>query len=257
MLVCIGNISIGFHVAGFARSQLVLILGAWVFAQALLDVYGYTESPATSSSSQEPVSTAQAADNTHPKDKPELAMRSPDEGSSQQPVSTAQADASTPEGKSESAMRSPEDDVLVDKGFIAQSSVSKEAKAAAHEVLVRVLETGPSSLEPVKEAVGALRALASGAVQQSTLCLNKAWLQVCLSVYVVGEHTLPTGVVQYSIFCLEMLWLQVRYSSPHYASTCLPASSVCIWQPIQFQCQRFRGKLSSPMLEDKQHTLLP
>ena len=161
--------------AGFARSQLALILGAWVFAQALLDVYGYTESPATSSSSQEPVSTVKAADNTDPEDKPELAMRSPNEGSSQQPVSTAQADASTPEGKSESAVRSPEDDVLVDKGFIAQSSVSKEAKAAAREVLVRVLETGPSSLEPVKEAVGALRALASGAVQHSAFCLRMPW----------------------------------------------------------------------------------
>ena len=92
--------------------------------------------------------------------------------------------------------------------------------------------------------------------QQCILCLNLAWLQVCLSVHVVGEHTLTRFACQ-SIFCLEMPWLQVRYSSPHYASTCLPASSVCIWQPIQFQCQRFRGKLSSPMLEDKQHTLLP
>ena len=180
------------------------------------------------------MSTVKAADDTNPEDKPELAMRSPDEGSSEGPVSTAQADGSNPEGKSESAVRSPEDDVLVDTGFIAQSSVSKEAKAAAHEVLVRVLETGPSALEAVKEAVGALRALVSGAVQQSTLCLNKAWLQVCLSamLWVNIRWLLVCSTVQ---FCLKMPWLQVRYSSPHSASTCLPASSVCILQPIQFQ----------------------
>ncbi|KAL3156347.1 hypothetical protein ABBQ38_000664 [Trebouxia sp. C0009 RCD-2024] len=174
-----------------ARSQLAQILGAWVFAQALLDVYGYTEASPASLSSQEPVSTAQAdgsspgdnpklavrspaslssqepvstaqADGRSPGDKPESAVSSPEELSSREPMSTPQAGGGTPGDKTESAPRSPEEDMLVDKGFFAQSSISKETKAAAHEVLVRVLETGPSSLEPVKEAVGALRALASG-----------------------------------------------------------------------------------------------
>lgn len=138
-----------------------------MFAQALLDVYGYTEAAATSPSSRGPVSTAQA-DGNNPGDKPESAVSSPEEGSLQEPMCTPQAGGSIPDDTSESVVRSPEEDMLVDKGFFAQSSVSKDTKAAAHEVLMRVLETGPSSLEPVKEAVGALRALASGVVSCSS-----------------------------------------------------------------------------------------
>lgn len=128
-----------------------------MFAQALLDVYGCVQAPANPLPSDGSLPTVQAS--AHP---------SPSEG----PSPTAQADSSKPEDESELAMRSPEDDMLVDTGFYAQSSISKETKAAAYEVLVRVLETGPSSLEPVKEAVGALRALAPGAVYQSTACSN-------------------------------------------------------------------------------------
>ena len=79
-------------------------------------------------------------------------------------LTAAQADDSQQKGRADSVARCPEEDILLDTSFIAQSSFSKEGKAAAHEVLVRVLETGPSSLEPVKEAVGALRALATGVV---------------------------------------------------------------------------------------------
>lgn len=113
------------------RSQLAHILGAWVFAQALLDVYGYVEN---------------------------LAAASLDEA----PATTEQTGGGTKEDMHSMAARCPEDDMLVDSGFFAQSTFSKDAKAAAQEVLVRVLKTGPSSLEPVKEAVGALKALATG-----------------------------------------------------------------------------------------------
>lgn len=115
------------------RSQLAHLLGAWVFAQALLDVYGYMENSATGSCDAIPLTTDHE-----------------------------QAGGSTKEHMRSMVARCPEDDMLVDSGFFAQSSFSKEAKAAAQEVLVRVLETGPSSLEPVKEAVGALRALVTG-----------------------------------------------------------------------------------------------
>lgn len=115
------------------RNQLAHIMGAWVFAQALLDVYGYVENSATGSPDGEPLTTEHTGGNT----------------------------------KGNMAAGYPEDDMLVDTGFFAQSSFSKEAKAAAHEVLVRVLETGPGSLEPVKEAVGALRALATGVVSKT------------------------------------------------------------------------------------------
>ena len=125
--------SAGWIALGSMRNQLAHIIGAWVFVQALLDVYGYVET---------------------------LATGSPDGG----PLSTEQTSGSAKENM---AARCPEDDMLVDTGFFAQSSFSKEAKAAAHEVLVRVLETGPSSLEPVKEAVGALRALAAGVLEQA------------------------------------------------------------------------------------------
>ena len=122
------------------RSQLAHILGAWVFAQALLDVYGYMGN---------------------------LAMGSPHKG----PLTTKQTGS-----MSNVAALCPEEDMLVDSGFFAQSSFSKEAKAAAQEVLVRVLETGPSSLEPVKEAVGALRALAAGVFWHTTpkICQRNA-----------------------------------------------------------------------------------
>lgn len=106
-----------------------------MFAQALLDVYGYVGDSATGS---------------------------PDRGA----LTAEKPGSSTKENRSNMAARCVEDDTLVDSGFFAQSSFTKEAKAAAKEVLVRVLQTGPSSLEPVKEAVGALRTLASGVFSQ-------------------------------------------------------------------------------------------
>ena len=128
------------------RSQVAHILGAWVFAQALLDVYGYTNSSAPGS--------------------PHHRLPTPNSAGSKQEDKSwenkTQEDRKQ-ENKGDVAAGCPvEDDMLVDTGFFAHSTFSKEAKTAAHEVLVRVLETGPSSLEPVKEAVGALRALAAG-----------------------------------------------------------------------------------------------
>ena len=106
-----------------------------MFAQALLDVYGYVGDSATGSSAKGALTTEKLG-------------------------------GSTKENRSNMAARCLEDDTLVDSGFFAQSNFTKEAKAAAQEVLLRVLETGPSSLEPVKEAVGALKALASGVFSQ-------------------------------------------------------------------------------------------
>lgn len=122
------------------RSQVAHILGAWVFAQALLDVYGYTDSSAPGS--------------------PHGRLTPNGAGSKQEDKSW---EDKKQEDKGDVAAVGPvEDNMLVDTSFFAHSTFSKEAKTAAHEVLVRVLETGPSSLEPVKEAVGALRALAAG-----------------------------------------------------------------------------------------------
>ena len=63
-------------------------------------------------------------------------------------------------------MASADDGLLVDAGFFAQSNFSKEAKAAANECLMQMLEAGPSLLEPVKEAVGALKALCTGVLTE-------------------------------------------------------------------------------------------
>lgn len=55
-----------------------------------------------------------------------------------------------------------DDAMLIDNSFLAKKNLHKDAAAAADESLIRVLESGPSLLEAVKEAVGALKALIPG-----------------------------------------------------------------------------------------------
>lgn len=127
------------------RSQLAHILGAWTLAQALLNVHGYHAAP--------PALTQPA---------------------SAPPTLSADDDSESGEDTNDLATAPLDDALLVDPGFVAHSNFSKEAKAAAIEVLVRVLEAGPSSLEPVREAIGALKALALG--MKSIFWCTCTWL---------------------------------------------------------------------------------
>ena len=60
------------------------------------------------------------------------------------------------------SLQGEENDALIDTGFLSKRTSDKETAAAADESLIRVLESGPNSLEAVKEAAGASKALISG-----------------------------------------------------------------------------------------------
>ena len=73
------------------------------------------------------------------------------------------ADSSDDEDESHSlALQDDEEDMLIDTRLLSKRTSSKETAAAADEALMRVLEGGPSSLEAIKEAAGALKALITG-----------------------------------------------------------------------------------------------
>ena len=79
----------------------------------------------------------------------------------------------------DSAMTTADDGLLVDAGFFAQSSFSKEAKAVANACLTQMLEAGPSSLELVKEAVGALKALCTGVLREAICPADELQSNIC------------------------------------------------------------------------------
>ena len=72
------------------------------------------------------------------------------------------ANFSDEEEELDGGMQEEDDDALIDTGFLSKRTSDKETAAAADESLIRVLESGPNSLEAVKEAAGALKALISG-----------------------------------------------------------------------------------------------
>ena len=77
--------------------------------------------------------------------------------------------ASSSDDEEDFAGAALQDDALIDTGFLSKRTSDKETAVAADESLIRVLESGPSSLEAVKEAAGALKALVTGKA-----CLHKS-----------------------------------------------------------------------------------
>ncbi|KAL0024042.1 hypothetical protein WJX77_011314 [Trebouxia sp. C0004] len=107
------------------KGQVAHTLGAWILAKALLDTHAPLALPT-------PTKAAAAA------------LRfgaESDEDDDQQDLTDA---------------------MLIDTGFLAKRNLDKDTAAAADEALIRVLESGPNSLETVKEAAGALKALIAG-----------------------------------------------------------------------------------------------
>ena len=111
------------------------MLGAWVLAKALLDTHA-------------PLAAPLAA-----------AITSGASG----PASVSNPDASRGAGQHDLAgIRDDEDAMLIDCSFLAKQNLNKQVAAAADEAFLRVLEAGPSSLDAVKEATGALKSLIAG-----------------------------------------------------------------------------------------------
>jgi len=122
--------------AGIVKSQVAHTLAAWVLVKALLDTHA-------------PLAPAAAT-----RDAP-----GPGAGSSEEDEEEDVLD-----------LRDDEDAMLIDTGFLAKRNLDKEATAAADEALIRVLESGPNSLEAVKEAAGALKALIAGPASTPDTC---------------------------------------------------------------------------------------
>ena len=119
--------------SGGVKGQVAHTLGAWILAKALLD----THAPLALST---PIMAAAAA--------LRFSADSDDED----------------EAEYEQELRGNDDAILIDTAFLAKRNLDKDIAAAADEALIRVLESGPNSLEAVKEAAGALKALIAGLV---------------------------------------------------------------------------------------------
>lgn len=117
--------------AGGVKRQAAHILGAWMLAKACLDTHAPLASPT-------PTKAAAASLNF---------------------------DASSDDEQGEEVQHGNDDAMLIDNSFLAKKNLHKDAAAAADESLIRVLESGPSLLEAVKEAVGALKALIPGVMR--------------------------------------------------------------------------------------------
>ena len=113
--------------SGVVKGQVAHTLGAWMLAKALLDTHAPLALPT-------PIKAAAAA--------LRFSVES-DEDDDQQDLTDA---------------------MLIDTGFLAKRNLGKDIAAAADEALIRVLESGPNSLETVKEAAGALKALIAGLI---------------------------------------------------------------------------------------------
>lgn len=113
--------------SGVVKGQVAHTLGAWMLAKALLDTHAPLASPT-------PIKAAAAT--------LRFSVES-DEDDDQQDLTDA---------------------MLIDTGFLAKRNLGKDIAAAADEALIRVLESGPNSLETVKEAAGALKALIAGLI---------------------------------------------------------------------------------------------
>lgn len=53
-------------------------------------------------------------------------------------------------------------DELFDSSFLTSRTLNRAVDAAADESLIRLLEAGPSALDSVKEAAGALKVILAG-----------------------------------------------------------------------------------------------
>ena len=113
--------------SGVVKGQVAHTLGAWMLAKALLDTHAPLALPT-------PIKAAAAT--------LRFSVES-DEDDDQQDLTDA---------------------MLIDTGFLAKRNLGKDIAAAADEALIRVLESGPNSLETVKEAAGALKALIAGLI---------------------------------------------------------------------------------------------
>ncbi len=121
--------------SGVVKAQVAHTLGAWILAKALLDTHAPLAMP-------NPIMAAAAA------------LR----------FSADSDDENEDDDKQELRGNDDDDAMLIDTGFLAKRNLDKDIAAAADEALIRVLESGPNSLEAVKEAAGALKALISGLV---------------------------------------------------------------------------------------------
>ncbi|KAL0054103.1 hypothetical protein WJX82_003853 [Trebouxia sp. C0006] len=73
--------------------------------------------------------------------------------------------------------------------FLAKRNLGKDIAAAADEALIRVLESGPNSLETVKEAAGALKALIAG----NTKLRGRGAVTLCQDVLMLASKVGPKG----------------------------------------------------------------
>lgn len=103
--------------------------GAWILAKAMLDTHAPLAAPA-------PIRATASA----------LGFGDSDEEDEDNNV----------------ALQHEEDAVLIDTSFLTKRRLDKGAAIAADESLIRLLEAGPSSLDTVREAAGALKALVTG-----------------------------------------------------------------------------------------------
>lgn len=122
--------------SGVVKAQVAHTLGAWILAKALLDTHAPLAMP-------NPIMAAATA------------LR----------FSADSDDENEDEDDDKQELRGNDDDAgLIDTGFLAKRNLDKGIAAAADEALIRVLDSGPNSLEAVKEAAGALKALIAGLV---------------------------------------------------------------------------------------------
>ncbi len=120
--------------SGVVKGQVAHTLGAWILAKALLD----THAP--------------------------LAMPNPIMAAAAAPRFNADSDDEKEDDDKQELGGNDDDAILIDTGFLAKRNLDKDIAAAADEALIRVLESGPNSLEAMKEAAGALKALIAGLV---------------------------------------------------------------------------------------------